>query len=29
VNESIYAIDKAEQKLIELMTAFDYEKQLS
>jgi hypothetical protein len=28
VNESVDAIDKAEQKLIDLMLAFDYEKQI-
>jgi len=28
VNESADAIEKAEQKLIDLMTAFDYENQL-
>jgi hypothetical protein len=28
VNESADAIDQAEQKLIDLMTAFDYENQL-
>ena len=29
VNESADALDKAEQRLIELMTAFDYENQLA